>query len=60
MKHILSTIKMCELIDGRYCMALDLMDQNECHVFLFTDSYANDVNFVIHEKNIKINYIDEE
>lgn len=47
MKHILATIKISDLIEGNFCVALDLQSPNECYVFLFTDSYTNDFNFVI-------------
>ena len=52
LKHILATNKICDLNSTNFGAALELDGQNECTVFLFTDSHSKDFSFVMCASNI--------
>lgn len=57
LKHILGMIKVCELIDGKFLSAMELIEQTSCVCFLFTHSLSRDFKFCIGMANVKFSKI---
>jgi hypothetical protein len=53
LKHILALIKVCELAEGKFMAAMELVEDNTCVCFLFTNSDKRDFKFTIGMANVK-------
>ena len=53
LKHILGLIKVCDLVEGKFMSAMELVDENACVCFLFTNSVHRDFKFCIGMANVK-------
>lgn len=59
LKHILGLIKICDLVEGKFLSAMELVDENACVCFLFTNSAHKDFKFCIGMANVKFQTICE-
>ena len=59
LKHILSILRISEMVYGHVKSAMELKAANGADVFWFTDSLDNSFSFVIEAKEIRFENIGE-
>ena len=59
MKHILSIVKISEMVFGRVKSAMELISEQEAGVFWFTHNIDHSFSFVINANNIRFSNLGE-
>mmetsp|Transcript_1833 Transcript_1833/g.3209 ORF Transcript_1833/g.3209 Transcript_1833/m.3209 type:complete len:370 (-) Transcript_1833:226-1335(-) len=60
LKHIVGLIKICELVEGNFMSAMELLSANSCVNFLFTHNHQRDFKFIIGIGNVAFQKINEQ
>ena len=60
LKHLLSLIKICDLIDGNFMSAMEQSGNDSCVTFLFTHSHQRDFKFIIGVGNVRFQKLDDQ
>mmetsp|Transcript_19931 Transcript_19931/g.18930 ORF Transcript_19931/g.18930 Transcript_19931/m.18930 type:complete len:264 (-) Transcript_19931:360-1151(-) len=58
LKHLLGLIKVCDLTEGNFMAAMELLDNDSCVCFLFTHSLHRDFKFCIGIGNVRFARLD--
>lgn len=53
LKHFLGLIKICDVIESNFKIALDLQDAEECSTFLFANTYSQDLQFIMGQGGVR-------
>lgn len=58
LKHFLGLIKICDVIESNFKIALDLLESEECSTFMYANTHNKDLQFMMGQGGVKFTPLD--